>query len=70
MFHMKGKIKLEYSDKDHYYYTSEKGNISLIKNNSIYDNSWEIYSWERLFKDVEKFNTKAEALKKLKSYLN
>ena len=50
--------------KYQYIYSSEKGKISLVRTLSFFpfcSGSWEIYSWGKLFNDVEKFSTKKKA---------
>ena len=60
--------------KYQYIYTSGKGEISLIKLINYYRDGkdlWEIYCLEgSLFEDVERFNTKKEAVVEIKKYLN
>ena len=60
--------------KYQYIYTSDRGEISLIKLID-YDRDgkdlWEIYCLEGgLFEDVERFNTKKKAVVEIKKYLN
>jgi hypothetical protein len=55
-------------------FSSEKGVISLIllKNYSLFDKQdfWEIYCLEgNLFEDTERFDTKEEAIKRIKEFL-
>jgi len=60
--------------KYQYIYTSKKGEISLIKLINYFRDGkdlWEIYCLEGgLFQDVERFDTKREAVVQVKSYLN
>ena len=60
--------------KYQYIYTSDKGGISLIKLVNYFRDGkdlWEIYCLEgKLFEDVERFNTKKEAVVEIKKYLN
>ena len=60
--------------KYQYIYTSDKGEISLIKLVNYFRDGkdlWEIYCLEgKLFEDVERFDTKKEAVVKTKKYLN
>jgi len=60
--------------KYQYIYTSDKGVISLIKLINYFRDGkdlWEIYCLEgKLFEDVERFDTKKEAVVKTKKYLN
>lgn len=57
-----------------YFYSSEKGEISLIqlKQYTIMgEDQWEILSLEgELFEDVERFDTKREAMRRIKELLN
>jgi hypothetical protein len=59
-----------------YLYHSEKGDISLIKINITtfnkrkpYRGVWEMWSNEKIFQDVIRFETKKQAEKKIKEYL-
>ena len=60
--------------KYQYIYTSDKGEISLIKLINYFRDGkdlWEIYCLDGgLFQDVERFDTKKEAVVKTKKYLN
>lgn len=60
--------------KYQYIYTSGKGKISLIKLINYFRDGkdlWEIYCLEgELFEDVERFDTKKEAVVEIKKYLN
>ena len=60
--------------KDQYIYTSDKGEVSLIKLINYFRDGkdlWEIYCLEGgLFQDVERFDTKREAVVEIKKYLN
>lgn len=65
----------QYFGKFQYIYTSEKGQISLVllKNYDFISNKdlWEIYelSDNKLFEDVERFRTKAQAEKRIRELL-
>ena len=60
--------------KYQYIYTSDKGEISLIKLINYFRDGkdlWEIYCLGgNLFEDLERFNTKKEAVVEIKRYLN
>lgn len=60
--------------KYQYIYTSKKGKVSLIKLINYFRDGkdlWEIYCLEGdLFDDVERFDTKKEAVITIKKYLN
>lgn len=61
-----------YTGKYHYIYTSEKGQISLVKLRMGFGSSWmwEILCFKKnLFEDVERFTTKKEAEKRIKELL-
>jgi len=54
--------------KYHYFYSSPKGEISLIQ--LTREPAWEIYSLKgKLFQDVERFKTKKEAENRIKDLL-
>ena len=58
--------------KYQYIYTSEKGKISLTQiAASLYSQKleWEIYSYEELMEDVERFSTKKAAVKRINELL-
>jgi|SaaInlV_165m_DNA_1040744.scaffolds.fasta_scaffold190061_1 hypothetical protein len=59
--------------KYQYICTSKKGTISIVSFNNRITNDdwkWEIYSYEKLFDDVERFNTLEQAKAKARSYLD
>lgn len=66
-----GKLQSRYLNeigKFQYFYESDKGEISLIKLNAIIRSGflWEIYCVDgNLFEDVERFDTKKEAEKRI-----
>ena len=69
-----GRKLSELMGKYQYIYSSEKGQISLVFFKDYFrqgDNFWEIYCIDnsKLFKDVERFDTKKEAEKAIKKYL-
>ena len=52
-------------------HTTEKGSISMIPPSYVSDNMFEIYCLEGdLFDDIERFNTKAEAMERINNLLN
>lgn len=54
--------------KWHYNYYSKKGHISLIELDMAWfgrQHFWEIYSFDKLFDDVERFSTKAQAERRI-----
>jgi len=68
-----GKDFPQYIGKYHYVFSNSKGEISMINELREYNNMpnfWEIYCLKGdLFKDTERFDTKEEAIKKVKEYL-
>ena len=71
-----GFIPSQMFGKWQYIYTSEKGEISLIRINITSfekDNPrtwvWEMWSNEKLFDDVQRYDTKKEAEKVIREYL-
>ena len=58
--------------KYQYICKSKKGEISLVElPNYIGDGyDWEIWSYEKLFDDVERFKSKEEAMAKIEEYLH
>lgn len=57
-----------------YHYESKKGKISLISfppKTLVWNDKeiWEIYSRETLFEDIKRFDTKEEAEKEIRRYL-
>lgn len=64
-----------YFGKYQYFYSSNVGDISLIKllDYGVYGigggDIWEIYSNDKIFRDVERFKTKKEAVKRIKRLL-
>lgn len=64
----KGRPIRQLLGKYQYIYSSKKGEISLIE--LKYDNSWEIYSLKgNFFDDVERFQTKKQAEKRIEELL-
>ena len=56
--------------KYQYTYSSKYGKISLIKLKDTFGCDWEMYCLEgNLFRDIEKFKTKREAVIKIKELL-
>lgn len=68
-----GKAFRKLVSKWQYFYSSEKGAISMVRFLNYLsegDNFWEIYSLKGdLFEDVERFKTKKEAEKRIEKYL-
>lgn len=58
-----------------YHFRTSKGKISMIKFPDMFELEgdkkyyWEIYSEEVIFSDVERFDTEAEARRKVREYL-
>lgn len=50
-------------------YESAKGKISMVAPVYYTMDLWEIYSWDTLFEDVERYDTKAEAMERINSLL-
>ena len=58
--------------KYHFIFKSKKGEISLIELKDYFYRGrdvWEIYSRETLFRDVMRFDSKEEAIEKIKEIL-
>jgi len=56
--------------KDHYIFKTPKGEVSMIRYNNFEQWTWEIYSSETLFKDVERYDTWNEARERIKQVLS
>ena len=66
----KGSDMSQLFGKFQYIFTKNKKEIDLILIKTYRDNfEWEIYSNEKIFEDVERFQTKEEAFKKICDYL-
>ena len=64
------KSMLEPIGKYQYIYTSDKGEISMIKlQEDFFGKSWEICSYDTLFKDVMRFRYKYNAMQKIRELL-
>jgi hypothetical protein len=50
-------------------YESSKGKISMVAPVYYTMNQWEIYSWDTLFEDVERYDTEEQAMKRISSLL-
>ena len=61
----------EHSQTGHWYYTSLVGKVSLAvqADTDCYKKQYEIYSWEKLFPDVEFYSTMEEAEKRIMELL-
>jgi len=69
---LEGKKQQKLVGKHQYLYSSDKGKISLIKIKDASDKwIWEIYSLKgELFEDIERYDSKKEAEKRIKKLLN
>lgn len=64
------KSIMEPIGKWQYFYSSPLGEISMIElQDDLMGYKWEIYSYDILFKDVMRFRTKFNAIKKIKEIL-
>ena len=50
-------------------YESSMGKISMVAPVYYTMDQWEIYSWDTLFEDVERYDTEEQAMKRIRSLL-